>query len=417
MAETSTTGTAGPARRWSDAVRVYREPASLRMFFLGFAAGLPLLLVLGTLSFRLREAGIDRTTIGYLSWVGLAYGIKWAWAPLVDRLPLPGLTRLLGRRRGWLLLAQSGVIAGLVGMALADPRAGLDGLIVVRAARRLLVRHAGHRARCLPHRVGAGGEAGGAGGDVPDRLSHRDDLGRCGRALDRSAFGRQRSRRATARRRGRPRTSRWRPPCWSASSTVLLSPEPAANAQRARDDSDERALAQRLVAERGLGPRAAAVIALAAHRRRRALRRLRRPLPLARAAAAGADRRVSHLGRRDGDHGESVLRRHGLHEGRSRRRVEALRRGDDARGRLRRRRARAALRRDPDPDARRRAFSRVEPAVRVACAARPRPDWPDLHDLGRQPVGRHRIGGLHRLPVEPDQRRVTRPPSTRCSRR
>ena len=62
-------------------MRVYAEPATLRMFFLGFSAGLPLLLVLGTLSFRLREAGIDRTTIGYLSWVGLAYGFKWAWAP------------------------------------------------------------------------------------------------------------------------------------------------------------------------------------------------------------------------------------------------------------------------------------------------------------------------------------------------
>jgi PAT family beta-lactamase induction signal transducer AmpG len=60
------------------------------MLALGFSAGLPLLLVLGTLSFRLREAGIDRTTIGYLSWVGLAYGFKWCWAPLVDRLPLPG---------------------------------------------------------------------------------------------------------------------------------------------------------------------------------------------------------------------------------------------------------------------------------------------------------------------------------------
>ena len=70
-------------------------------------AGLPLLLVLGTLSFRLREAGIDRSTIGYLSWVGLAYGFKWVWAPLVDRLPIPLLTRWLGRRRSWLLLAQA----------------------------------------------------------------------------------------------------------------------------------------------------------------------------------------------------------------------------------------------------------------------------------------------------------------------
>ena len=55
---------------------MYLEPASLRMLTLGFSAGLPLLLVLGTLSFRLREAGIDRSTIGYLSWVGLAYGFK-----------------------------------------------------------------------------------------------------------------------------------------------------------------------------------------------------------------------------------------------------------------------------------------------------------------------------------------------------
>ncbi|MDO5288406.1 MAG: AmpG family muropeptide MFS transporter [Pseudomonadota bacterium] len=114
---------------WRQALRVYLAPASLRMFTLGFAAGLPLLLVLGTLSFRLREADIDRATIGYLSWVGLAYGFKWAWAPLVDRVPLPGLTRWLGRRRSWLLLAQLGVAAGLVGMALADPRQSL-GLMV-----------------------------------------------------------------------------------------------------------------------------------------------------------------------------------------------------------------------------------------------------------------------------------------------
>ena len=66
-AETST----APSLPWRDALKVYLEPATLRMLALGFSAGLPLLLVLGTLSFRLREAGIDRTTIGYLSWVGL----------------------------------------------------------------------------------------------------------------------------------------------------------------------------------------------------------------------------------------------------------------------------------------------------------------------------------------------------------
>ena len=114
---------------WGETLRVYLEPASLRMFALGFSAGLPLLLVLGTLSFRLREAGLDRTTIGYLSWVGLAYGFKWCWAPLVDRLPIPGLTRLLGRRRSWLLLSQLCIVAALCGMALADPRSQLDVVV------------------------------------------------------------------------------------------------------------------------------------------------------------------------------------------------------------------------------------------------------------------------------------------------
>lgn len=120
-----------PERRptWGETLRAYLEPASLRMFALGFSAGLPLLLVLGTLSFRLREAGLDRTTIGYLSWVGLAYGLKWVWSPLVDRLPIPLLTRWLGRRRSWLLVSQLAIMAGLAGMALADPRGALDTVV------------------------------------------------------------------------------------------------------------------------------------------------------------------------------------------------------------------------------------------------------------------------------------------------
>ncbi|HON30532.1 MAG TPA: MFS transporter [Ottowia sp.] len=118
-----------PPRDWRASLRIYLSPPSLRMLALGFAAGLPLLLVLGTLSFRLREAGIDRSTIGYFSWVGLAYGFKWVWAPLVDRVPLPGLTRWLGRRRAWLLLAQAGVMAGLIGLAAADPRVSLGAMV------------------------------------------------------------------------------------------------------------------------------------------------------------------------------------------------------------------------------------------------------------------------------------------------
>ena len=114
---------------WGEVLRTYVEPASLRMFALGFSAGLPLLLVLGTLSFRLREAGIDRATIGFLSWVGLAYAFKWCWAPLVDRMPIPLLTRALGRRRSWLLVSQLAIAAGLVGMALSDPRQALGPVV------------------------------------------------------------------------------------------------------------------------------------------------------------------------------------------------------------------------------------------------------------------------------------------------
>ena len=113
------------AASWISALRVYLEPASLRMLSLGFSAGLPLALVFGTFFFWLREAGIDRTTIGYLSWVGMAYTFKWVWSPLVDRMPIPVLTRVLGRRRSWLLVSQLVIAGALVGMAFNDPQLAL----------------------------------------------------------------------------------------------------------------------------------------------------------------------------------------------------------------------------------------------------------------------------------------------------
>ena len=114
---------------WGKDLRVYLEWPSVRMFFLGFSAGLPLLLVLGTLGFWLREAGIDRSTIGYLSWVALFYAGKWLWAPLVDRVPILFLTKRLGRRRGWLLFAQALIIFGLIGMATTDPKQNLEPIV------------------------------------------------------------------------------------------------------------------------------------------------------------------------------------------------------------------------------------------------------------------------------------------------
>ena len=108
-------------RSWGEALAVYRHPRVLAMLFLGFSAGLPFLLIFGTLSIWLREAEITRSTIGFFSWIGLTYSIKVFWAPVVDRMPLPLLTPWLGRRRSWMIVAQIGVACGLLGMATTDP--------------------------------------------------------------------------------------------------------------------------------------------------------------------------------------------------------------------------------------------------------------------------------------------------------
>ncbi|WP_245416166.1 AmpG family muropeptide MFS transporter [Microvirga sp. 17 mud 1-3] len=95
------------------------------MLPLGFSSGLPFLLVFSTLSAWLREAGISRTEIGMLSWVALAYSLKFLWAPIVDRYDVPILARLLGRRRSWMALAQIVTAAGLAGIAFGDPQTHL----------------------------------------------------------------------------------------------------------------------------------------------------------------------------------------------------------------------------------------------------------------------------------------------------
>jgi PAT family beta-lactamase induction signal transducer AmpG len=106
---------------WKSMLTVYGRRPVIAMLFLGFSAGLPFMLVFGTLTAWLREAGVTRTAIGFFSWIGITYSIKILWAPAVDRLRLPLLTRVLGKRRGWMLAGQIGVAAGLVGMAGTDP--------------------------------------------------------------------------------------------------------------------------------------------------------------------------------------------------------------------------------------------------------------------------------------------------------
>lgn len=113
------------ATGWRNALGVYGDPRVAAILFLGFSSGLPLPLVLTTLSARLRQSGIDRTTIGYFSLVGLAYSLKFFFAPIVDRWRLPVLHRL-GRRRSWMLLAQIAIAIGLIAMAQQDPSASAE---------------------------------------------------------------------------------------------------------------------------------------------------------------------------------------------------------------------------------------------------------------------------------------------------
>ncbi len=119
---------ARPAGGWLGVLSIYRRPRVLAMLFLGFSAGLPVYLVYSTLSAWLRQAGIQRSTIGMLAWVGLLYSVKFLWAPVIDRVPAPLLQRLLGRRRGWMLLAQLGIAVGLINISLCEPVAGVRRL-------------------------------------------------------------------------------------------------------------------------------------------------------------------------------------------------------------------------------------------------------------------------------------------------
>ncbi len=108
-------------KSWSETFTAYLHPRVVTMLFLGFSAGLPLLLIFSTLSIWLREAEVSRSTVTYFSWAGLGYSFKFVWAPIIDKLPLPWLTAMLGRRRGWLLVAQTAIICAILWMAFTNP--------------------------------------------------------------------------------------------------------------------------------------------------------------------------------------------------------------------------------------------------------------------------------------------------------
>ena len=108
----------------------WREKPVWVMLFLGFSAGIPILLIFGTLSLWLREAGVSRSTATFFSWAILGYSFKFLWAPLVDNLPIPFLTKRLGRRRSWILFSQFLVIGSIVLMALVDPQTSLTAMAI-----------------------------------------------------------------------------------------------------------------------------------------------------------------------------------------------------------------------------------------------------------------------------------------------
>ncbi|MBF8221120.1 AmpG family muropeptide MFS transporter [Halomonas sp. 328] len=119
-------------RSWRDALAIYLRAPVITMLFLGFSAGLPFLLVFSTLSAWLRSDGVEVAAIGFFAWIGMLYSIKFFWAPVVDRLALPLLTRRLGQRRGWMLLAQLMIASGLIALASLDPLHNL-GLVAACA--------------------------------------------------------------------------------------------------------------------------------------------------------------------------------------------------------------------------------------------------------------------------------------------
>jgi PAT family beta-lactamase induction signal transducer AmpG len=112
-------------KSWRSAFAIYIQPRVLSMIALGFSAGLPYLLVFSTLSAWLRDEGVERSVIGFFSWVSVTYSVKIFWSPVVDKVRLPFLTTLLGQRRSWMLIAQLGIMAGLIGMASTDSQTQL----------------------------------------------------------------------------------------------------------------------------------------------------------------------------------------------------------------------------------------------------------------------------------------------------
>jgi len=116
-----TTNIAKPKRSWAEVIRAYMKPKMLGMMSLGFASGLPYMLIYSELAYWMKQEGVDLSVIGFFAWIGLAYTLKVFWSPLVDRLKIPILTNAMGQRRSWMLFAILGTIIGMLTIAASNP--------------------------------------------------------------------------------------------------------------------------------------------------------------------------------------------------------------------------------------------------------------------------------------------------------
>lgn len=153
-----------PKPSWREAFAVYLQPRVLIVLFLGFSSGLPLALSGSTLLVWMRESGVDLGTIGLFALVGTPYTLKFIWAPLVDALHVPVLSRLFGRRRGWLVATQLLLIAAILLLALTDPArapvfVALGALLVAAASATQDIVVDAFRVESLPENEQAAGMA------------------------------------------------------------------------------------------------------------------------------------------------------------------------------------------------------------------------------------------------------------------
>lgn len=123
---------------WGETAKSFLHPRVITMLFLGFSAGIPILLIFSSLGLWLREAGIERSAVTFFSWAALGYSFKFVWAPLVDKLPIPFLTDWLGRRRSWMLVSQLAIIVAILWMGMTNPVESSTSLTTMALAAVLL---------------------------------------------------------------------------------------------------------------------------------------------------------------------------------------------------------------------------------------------------------------------------------------